>query len=80
MGSFFIVVGIAVVFVVLLTGYLAAEKRRKELCAWAISRGLTFSSAKDRGMANGFTEFKCLHQGHSRYACNITSNAFFATP
>ena len=71
MGSFFIVVVIAVVFVAIVYGYLASEKRRKELCAWAISRGLTFSSTKDRGMANRFTEFKCLHQGHSRYAYNI---------
>jgi len=71
MEPFFIAVVIALVLGAIVYGCLASEKRRKELSAWAVSKGLTFSSAKDSGMANYFTEFKCLHQGHSRYAYNI---------
>ncbi|MDP6381071.1 MAG: hypothetical protein QF662_06975, partial [Phycisphaerae bacterium] len=48
-----------------------AAKRRKALMAWAASRGLTFSPAKDRQMDRRFGGFECLRLGRSRYARNI---------
>ena len=52
-------------------GIYAAAQRRKELSAWAHSKGLSFSAAKDYGMDNRFGDFKCLHRGSSRYAYNM---------
>ena len=49
----------------------AARKRRQELSRWARAKGLTFRPGKDRRIAYRFEEFKCLRQGHSRYAYNV---------
>ncbi len=65
-----IVLIVVVIVVVFVFGAIAAAKRRKELAAWAHSRGLQFDSRKDRGMDERFP-FKCLRNGHSRFACNV---------
>lgn len=69
---FFIILG-AVVIAALIYGLHAAEKRRKELAAWAQSKGLSFDPQKHRGFDERFPNFKCLKRGHSRYAYNIMS-------
>ncbi len=66
---------IPLIFVVVIAGlayaFYASAKRRKELHAWAVSRNLQFRPGKDRGLDSRYPEFKCLRQGHSRYAYNI---------
>lgn len=49
----------------------AVAKRRKDLSAWAQSRGLRFGHHKNCGMGTYYS-FKCLRQGHSQYAHNIS--------
>ncbi len=60
----------ALVVVVAIIGHLMRERRRKELRAWAHSRGLSFDSSKDRSLDNRYPAFKCLRHGSSRYAYN----------
>ena len=69
-SGLFILVAIVVIVLVGVGIYRSAQ-RRKELAAWAHSHGLSFSSAKDHGMDERLGDFKCLRQGHSRYAYNI---------
>jgi len=71
--SLFIIVFIIVIVAVIVMGYLSSAKRRKELLAWAASHGLSFTSDKEHGMDSRFSAFKCLQQGDSRYAYNITT-------
>ena len=49
----------------------AGAKRRKELADWARTNGLSFNPANDRSMDERFPDFRCLRQGHSRYAYNV---------
>ena len=49
----------------------AASERRKELAAWAHSRGLAFNRAKDTTLDDRFPDFDCLRRGHSRYGHNL---------
>ena len=65
----FIIAAVAIVVV----GFYMSAQRRKELSAWAVTNGLSFSSGNDRGMENRFSDFDCLRQGHSRYAYNVMS-------
>ncbi len=66
---------IVIIVIVVIAGiaysYYVTAQRRKELCAWAHSHGMSFSPAKDRGFDDYFSNFKCLRKGHSRYAYNI---------
>lgn len=50
---------------------LAAAKRRKELAAWAMARGLSFSPEKQRNYDDLYPAFTCFRQGSNRYADNI---------
>ncbi len=52
-------------------GLYAAAKRRKVLSAWARSKSLSFDASKNHSMDSRFSGFKCLSQGHSRYARNV---------
>jgi len=69
--------GLIVALVILLVvgfmvyGYLASEKRKKELSAWAAAKGFSFTPAKDRGLDGRFPNYGCLHQGSRRYGFNI---------
>ncbi len=49
----------------------AAAKRRGELLAWAQSKGLSFSPAKQFSLGDRFGSFHCLQTGQDRYAYNI---------
>ncbi len=67
----FIVIAVLAVIAALIGGHLTSVKRRRELLAWSHSHSLRFDPSKDKGMDHRFVEFKCLCQGHSRYAHNI---------
>ena len=69
--SGFVILVIVLVAVGIACGMYLSARRRKELAAWARSRGLRFDRSKDRGMDDRFDQFKCLRQGHSRYAYNV---------
>ncbi|MCK4624199.1 MAG: hypothetical protein KAV00_02735 [Phycisphaerae bacterium] len=45
-------------------------RRRGNLSAWAYAKGLTFDALPDDGLADRFSNFKCLRRGMSRYAYN----------
>jgi hypothetical protein len=66
----FIVLAIAVAAVVMICGYYAAAQRRKELAAWARSRGFDFYPGKDGMLDERFGRFGCLCRGRSRYGYN----------
>jgi len=66
----FIVFGVLIVALVGVGLYMQA-KRRQELRAWAHGHGLSFDPSRDSGMDDRFPGFRCLRQGHSRYAHNV---------
>ncbi len=45
-------------------------RRRGRLSAWAHAKGLDFDAAPDDGMADYFSNFKCLQRGLNRFSCN----------
>jgi hypothetical protein len=70
----FVITAAAVIAVLIIAWHFyAASARRKELAAYAGSRGLSFSPDKDRRMKDRYRDFKCLRKGHSRYAHNVMS-------
>ncbi len=72
-----ILILIAVVVVAALAaGWYLSARRRKELDAWAASKGIGFSPGHDRGMEAVFPHFDCLRQGSNRYAYNIMHGAW----
>jgi hypothetical protein len=71
MNPALVVLIILVVGAVIAYAIYTAAQRRKELAAWAAKRGLAFSPQKVRDMDDRFPAYKCLRQGHSRYAHNI---------
>jgi len=62
---------ILLVAVLFIFGFISASRRRKELAAWAVANGLSFSSRSDSDFDERFPDFDCLRQGHSRYAENL---------
>lgn len=66
----FIIIGVAIL------SWYQQEKRRKELLAWAQSKGLQFYPARDYGMDSRFPELKTLRQGENRYAYNIMQGRY----
>ena len=68
---FFIFAAIVVAAIVL--GYLACEKRRKQLSAWATAKNLSFDPSEDSQLDGRFPLFKCLRRGHNRYGYNRIS-------
>jgi len=48
-----------------------SAKRRKELAAWAMAKGLAFRPGRDAGFDEMYHNFGCLRRGHSRSAHNI---------
>jgi len=69
-GFIFVLFGIVAAGAILWSLHAAAQ-RRKELAAWARSRGMAFSRGKDRTLDERFGDFKCLRRGRSRYAHNL---------
>jgi len=75
-----IILGIAIV--VGLIAYTAWETahRRKQLAAWAATKGLALSPERDRGLDDRHSHFKCLRQGHSRFASNVMRGELASLP
>jgi hypothetical protein len=69
-GLFFVVVAL-VILAVIIFGWYAANQRRKELLAWAHSKGLQFSTERYYGFDDRYPAFNCLQQGSDRYAYNV---------
>ncbi len=73
MHTFLFVIVALVITAALIYGWYAAEKRRKELSAWAQSKNLSFSPEKDHAFDSRYPNFSCLNRGSSRYARNVIS-------
>jgi len=69
----FVIVVATVGFVL---NYWLTAARRKELSAWAASRGLSFSPHKDRAFNHRFPAFDILKKGNNRYAYNIMEGSW----
>ena len=71
---------IVIVLGLMIYGFIAAAKRRKELFAWATRRGLHYETGRNRAFGGQFPSFKCLNQGHSRYAHNVMTGQWAGMP
>jgi len=71
-----IVVFIAFAILLAVVGHLQARKRKKELAAWAQSRGLRCREGKDRSFDNYYGHLPCLCRGSNRYAYNIMEGEY----
>ena len=72
-GGLVILVFIAIAVVAGIFGHLAAEKRKKELLAWAGARGLAFNPERQYGFDAAYPGLACLQRGSNRYAYNTSS-------
>ncbi|HHT9130083.1 MAG TPA: hypothetical protein ACFYEC_04365 [Candidatus Brocadiaceae bacterium] len=66
---------VIVIFYLRMAKWRAANQRRKELLAWAQSKGLQFNSARHYGSDYRFPTFSCFQQGSSSYACNVITGS-----
>jgi len=64
------ILGVIVVIGFAIYAAYASAKRRNEIAAWALSKGLVFSQEKVRDVEYRFPFFDCLRQGSKRYALN----------
>jgi hypothetical protein len=79
--EFVIVIAVIAFIALAILGAMQASKRRKELAAWAASRGLTYREAKDHNFMNRFPEFSCLRAGEkNRFAFNIINGSLDQRP
>jgi len=76
MGDWIRVLGVIGIAAAIGVAIWFGRKRRKELIAWAASKGLSFSHVKDRTFDDRYPEFGCLRRGHSRYAHNIAEGTW----
>ncbi len=68
-----LMISFVVVFAVWVIIYniYASGQRRKELSAWALSKGLFFSPEKNNSLDYQYINFHCLQEGYDRYAHNV---------
>jgi hypothetical protein len=66
-----VIVALAVGAVYTFYGGHAAERRRREMVALAVRRGLTFTSSFNYTLANNVPGFRPMHTGQDSYAYNI---------
>lgn len=71
MPGLWIAVVLGFVAAMAILGHVQAQKRRKELEAWAVARGLSFAPGKIRGVDDRFPGFEALRKGENRYAHNV---------
>jgi hypothetical protein len=67
---------IVVVFILVMIGlgvwsHIQAQRRRRELAAWATRRGLSFNPGTDESFDYRYGAFSCLARGSDRYAYNV---------
>jgi len=81
MQPIFIITVFALFFIgVIIFGAWLSARRRKELGAWAASRGLSFDPAKDHSMESRCPALSALRQGSNRYAYNIIQGSWSERP
>jgi hypothetical protein len=80
MEILFVLAIVAVVIGLAVFGAYMSAKRRKELMAWAESKGLRYTQGKRRGVDSRFAEFKCLHKGKNRYAYDVMEGEWSERP
>ena len=66
---------VCVVMVVLIFAIIESQRRKKELRAWAESKGLSFNESSNYQIDSQLP-FKCLQQGHSRVGYNFISGEY----
>ena len=71
MPGLFLIAVVVLVIVMAVIGHAQAQKRRKDLAAWAAAHGLEFSPEKMGGVDVRFPGFEALRRGDNRYAHNI---------
>jgi len=79
MSGFVVIIIVAVLGLAAYSVY-ASIKRRKELEAWARSRGMRFDPSRDDRIDDHFPEFKCLRRGSSRYGYNVMTGTYSGLP
>lgn len=72
MEPVFVILIVALFVGLLILGWYQRNQRRKELSAWASSRGLSFCQENIDSFENQFAGFSCLEQGRNRYAYNVS--------
>lgn len=73
MEGLWIAVVLGFIAVMAILGHVQAQKRRKELAAWAAAHGLAFAPDKVWGVDSRFPGFEALGKGENRYAHNVLS-------
>ena len=73
MPALLIVAAVVLIIFIIIYGRWAAEKRRKDLAAWAGRCGLEFHPEKHYGWDDIYSEFDCLCEGDNRYAQNVST-------
>lgn len=51
--------------------WVTAQRRRKELSAWADRNGLLFAAGRNRDLEDDYPAFQCLREGDDRHALNL---------
>ena len=76
MEALLIALAVLAIGIVIAYGYYAAEKRRKELQAWAQAHQLSLDPSKAYDLDTRFSQFHCLLQGANRYAHNLMQGSW----
>jgi len=71
----FVLAALAIAAIIIWQIYASAQ-RRKELAAWAASKGLHFDPSRDYQLDERFPTFSCLRRGSGRYAFNRMSGVW----
>jgi hypothetical protein len=75
-GPLIVIAFIAIIIVIAVAGYLAAQKRRQAMIALAARLGLRFDPEKDWNLAERYEFLDKLRQGSNRYAFNRLSGSY----
>jgi len=78
-----ILLGVCIVLAVGALAYLGwrmEQKRTDALASLAARLGMNFSPARDRDLAARFKALRGLHEGNDRYAWNVLSGPYGASP
>jgi hypothetical protein len=71
------IIGFFVIFIVVLVGgFIAAQKRREAMMSLAAKLGLHFDPHKDRSLPRQYRFLDKLRRGSNRYASNILSGTY----
>ncbi|HUT59219.1 MAG TPA: hypothetical protein VNA25_15325 [Phycisphaerae bacterium] len=73
MPPLFIVLVAILIIGIAVSGWYAAQRRKKALWAWASARGLRFDADHRGNLDARFPEFDCLGKGRDRYGYNVMS-------